>query len=146
VDEALPLGGTPYRVTCVTVGNPHCVIVTDTVSKARACALGPLVETHPLFPNRINLQLVRVLSRSEIQLEIWERGAGYTLASGSSSCAAVAAAHRLSLVDGDVTVRMPGGTLQIRITPEGRLLMTGSVTAVYEGALAAPLLRALGPA
>ncbi|HPF86639.1 MAG TPA: diaminopimelate epimerase [Candidatus Limiplasma sp.] len=143
VDEEIDLAGAPYRITCVTVGNPHGVIVMDTVSEELARTLGPLVENHPRFPNRINMQLVQVLNRNEIRIEIWERGAGYTLASGSSSCAAAAAAHRLGLVDDRITVRMPGGTLLIRIQPDGRLLMRGPVVSVYEGRLTPAFLRAL---
>ena len=143
VNEELMLSGAPYRVTCVSIGNPHCVIVTDDAGKARALALGPLVENHPLFPNRINMQLVEVISRDEIKIEIWERGAGYTLASGSSSCAAVAAAHRLGLVGDSVTVRMPGGSLLIRITQTGHVLMRGSVTPVFEGRPYLPFFAAL---
>ncbi len=143
VSEPVSLDGAPYRITCVTVGNPHGVIVVDTATEALARALGPLVETHPLFPNRINMQLVQVLGRDEIKIEIWERGAGYTLASGSSSCAAVAAAHRLGLVDDRVTVRMPGGSLLLQVTPQGRLLMTGSVASVYEAELTPLFLSAL---
>jgi len=140
VDEEILLGGAPYRMTCVTVGNPHCVIVLDEISEALARTLGPIVETHPLFPNRINMQLVRVMNRRSIQIEIWERGAGYTLASGSSSCAAAAAAHRLGLVDEAVAVHMPGGRIDIRIAPDGHLFMRGSVTPVYEGRLAPSFL------
>ena len=143
VDEDILLQGTPWRVTCVTVGNPHAVIITERASKALALTLGPIVEQHPLFPNRINLQLVQVLSRNAIKIEIWERGAGYTLASGSSSCAAVAAAHRLGLVDNHVTVIMPGGEIDVRITPDGSVLMRGSVTPVYEGMLFPPFLASL---
>jgi diaminopimelate epimerase len=136
VDEEISLGGAPYRMTCVTVGNPHCVLVLYEVSETHARSLGPIVETHPLFPNRINMQIVRVIDRHAIQIEIWERGAGYTLASGSSSCAAAAAAHRLGLVDEAVAVHMPGGRIDIRIAPDGHLIMRGSVTPVYEGRLA----------
>jgi diaminopimelate epimerase len=142
-DEELMLGGKPYRITCVSVGNPHCVIVTDGASEPLARALGPEAETHPLFPNRINMQLVEVIDRNTIRIEIWERGAGYTLASGSSSCAAAAAAHRLGLVDEAVTVRMPGGELSIRILENGHLLMKGSVFAVFEGTLSRAMLRGL---
>lgn len=143
VGEEVPLNATPYRITCLTVGNPHCVIIVPKASEALARSLGPLVENHPMFPNRINLQIVQVLNQNAIQIEIWERGAGYTLASGSSSCAAAAAAHRLGLVDSHVTVMMPGGELDIRIAPTGHIFMRGSVTAVFEGRLASVFLKAL---
>ena len=144
INEELSLGGTPYLVTCLSVGNPHCVIIVDKVSESLVRLLGPIVENHPMFPNRINLQIVQVLNPNAIQIEIWERGAGYTLASGSSSCAAVAAAHRLGLVDSHVTVMMPGGELDIRVETTGHIFMRGSVSPVFEGALFPPFLQALG--
>ena len=102
------------------------------------------MESHALFPNRINLQLVEVLSRSAIKIEIWERGAGYTLASGSSSCAAAAAAYKLGLTDSHVTVMMPGGELDIRIDEEdGNIFMRGSAASVFEAKLSDPILHAL---
>jgi len=131
----LPTG--PVTITAVSVGNPHCVIFPGQVSPAEAQRLGPRIERHPDFPNRVNVQLVEVLDRKRIRLEIWERGAGYTLASGSSSCAAAAAARRLGLVDDRLQVLMPGGTIDIAFTDQGRILMTGPVLAVYQGQLRA---------
>ena len=143
VAEEISLGGTPFRMTCVSVGNPHCIIVVDRATKALAQALGPIVVDHALFPNRINLQLVEVLSRHAIKIEIWERGAGYTLASGSSSSAAAAAAYRLGLTDSHVTVMMPGGELDIRIDESGHIFMRGSVAAVFEAKLSEALAYAM---
>jgi diaminopimelate epimerase len=133
VNEPLDINGTEYRVTCLSIGNPHCVIPMPEVSEQTARAIGPFVEKHPMFPHRINMQIVRVLDRANIDIRIWERGAGYTLASGSSSCAAAAASHRLGFVDNDVTVHMPGGTLRIEIGAEGHLHMTGPVEGTFEG-------------
>ncbi len=133
VNEPLDIDGVEYRVTCLSIGNPHCVIPMPVVSEETARKLGPYVENHRMFPNRINLQIVRVIDRANIDIRIWERGAGYTLASGSSSCAAAAAAHRLGLVDDDVTVHMPGGTLHIEIAADGRIHMTGPVEGTFEG-------------
>ena len=96
---------------------------------------GPYVENHKMFPNRINMQIVRVIDRANIDIRIWERGAGYTLASGSSSCAAAAASHKLGFVDNDITVHMPGGTLRIEIGDDGRIHMTGPVEGTFEGQL-----------
>ena len=135
VDEALEIGGQRYQVTCLSIGNPHCVIPMAEVTEAKARELGPLVENHALFPNRINMQLLKVLDRHAIEIRIWERGAGYTLASGSSSCAAAAAALRLGLVDSPITVRMPGGDLLIEIDDSGSVHMTGPVEPVMEGTL-----------
>jgi len=133
VNEPLDINGTPYMVTCLSIGNPHCVIPMKEVSEEMARALGPYVENHKLFPNRINMQIVKVIDRSKIDIRIWERGAGYTLASGSSSCAAAAAVHRLGLVDNNVTVHMPGGELRIEIADDGRIHMTGPVEGTFEG-------------
>ena len=92
--------------------------------------LGPLIENHPLFINRTNVQFLEVLDRKTIRIEIWERGAGYTLASGSSSSAAAALAMKLGLCDEQIEVQMPGGSLMIRIDDDGSVLMRGPVTAV----------------
>lgn len=129
----LPTG--PVTITALSVGNPHCVIFPGQVSAAEAQRLGPRIERHPDFPNRVNVQLVEVLDRKRIRIEIWERGAGYTLASGSSSCAAAAACRRLGLVDDRLRVAMPGGALDIAFTDQGRILMSGPVQPVYQGQL-----------
>ena len=133
VNEPLDINGTQYKVTCLSIGNPHCVIPMPEVSEQTARTLGPFVENHQMFPNRINMQIVRVIDRANIDIRIWERGAGYTLASGSSSCAAAAASHKLGFVDNDITVHMPGGTLRIEIGDDGRIHMTGPVEGMFEG-------------
>jgi len=133
VNEILDVNGVDFKVTCLSIGNPHCVIPMEQVDEERARAIGPYVENHERFPNRINMQLLKVLDRANIDIQIWERGAGYTLASGSSSCAAACAAHKLGLVDNDITVHMPGGTLQIEIAEDGEVFMTGPVEGTFEG-------------
>jgi diaminopimelate epimerase len=85
VSENAAFGGKPYRITCLTIGNPHCVIFVQHATKELALELGPLVENDRMFPERINMQLAQVIDRNTLRIEIWERGAGYTLASGSSS-------------------------------------------------------------
>jgi len=140
VDEPIEVGGEELRFTGVTVGNPHCVVYLDEVSPELAMRLGPALETHPLFPNRTNVQFVKVLDRRRVAIEIWERGAGYTLASGSSSCAAAAASVRRGLCDGDVTVTMPGGSLHIGVGAGYELTMLGPVARVAEGVIAAEAL------
>jgi diaminopimelate epimerase len=132
--EHLDLDGRDVEFSAATVGNPHCVIVCDRISETEARALGSRLETHPLFPNRINVQFVQVLDRHTIHIEIWERGAGYTLASGSSSCAAAAVAHRLGLVEAQVTVQMPGGALAVDIAADWQVRQTGPVAPVFSGA------------
>ena len=141
VDEPLTVGKETLRVTCVSMGNPHCVVFGDDTSAERAHHLGPLLERAPCFPQRTNVQLARVLSERVIEIEIWERGAGYTLASGSSSCAAASAARRLGLVGDEVEVRMPGGSLRVAFQRNGHVMLTGPVTGVARGYLHPDLLR-----
>lgn len=133
VNEELEINKSIYKVTCLSIGNPHCVIPMMEVSEERARQLGPFVENHKMFPNRINMQLLKVIDRNNIEIRIWERGAGYTLASGSSSCAAAAAAHKLGLVDRNINVKMPGGTLLIEIRNDWGIQMTGTVEGVFQG-------------
>ncbi|MCF7687313.1 MAG: diaminopimelate epimerase [Cephaloticoccus sp.] len=116
-----------------TIGNPHCVVPVEDISPELAHRYGPPLENHAHFPNRTNVQFLKVLDRSNIQIEIWERGAGYTLASGSSSSAAASVAHKLGLVDNAVTVRMPGGNIDIVIGPDYTIRMTGTVNRVAHG-------------
>jgi len=142
--EALDLGGDRHFSFCAaSVGNPHCVVPLPEISEELARRYGPEIETHPLFPNRINVQFMQVIDRANIRIEIWERGAGYTLASGTSSSAAAAVAHRLGLVDSQVTVHMPGGTLEINIAPDWEITLTGTVTKVSEGQLSPDLFSFL---
>jgi diaminopimelate epimerase len=142
--DAIEVDGQRFEVTSVSVGNPHCVIVVPDLATIDVHTLGPKVETHRAFPRRTNVQFAQVVSRSEVRILIWERGAGYTLASGSSSCAVVAAVNRKGLVDRDVTVSMPGGQLSISIAPDGEIRMRGPVEEICSGDLSADLLRHLG--
>jgi diaminopimelate epimerase len=141
IRETLVAGGERLTFTSATIGNPHCVIERPGTVTADVLRLGPLVETHTNFPERTNVQFLTVRDRSNIAIEIWERGAGYTLASGSSSSAAAAVAHRLGLVDAAVTVHMPGGTIAIRIGDNYEITMTGPVTHVADGALDTEMLE-----
>lgn len=119
----------------VSVGNPHCVVFAERVDRERCLELGPLLETHPRFPNRTNVQLVEVLSRERARIEIWERGAGYTLASGTSASAVAAALMREGLVDKEVTIEMPGGELFVREAEDGGLVQSGPARRVYRATL-----------
>jgi diaminopimelate epimerase len=133
VNEELEINKVKYNVTCASIGNPHCVIFMNDISSEMAKKLGPFVENHNMFPNRINMQLVKVIDRGNIEIRIWERGAGYTLASGSSACAAAGAAYKLGLVDNEVNVKMPGGTLLINVGQNQEIYMTGPVEGICEG-------------
>ena len=143
---AVPLqlsDGTALSVTAVSVGNPHCITFVDRLDTEACKRLGPLIERHPVFPQRTNVQFARVADRHTLDILIWERGAGYTLASGSSSCGAAAAAVRNGLCDhGKVTVRMPGGDLVIDVRADWSLRLEGPVEEVYTGALSAEFAEA----
>jgi diaminopimelate epimerase len=134
--EDLVVGDRTFNICAATIGNPHCVIPLPDISDDLAKTSGPHIETHPSFPKRTNVQFLQVLDRKNIRIEIWERGAGYTLASGSSSSASAAIARKLGLIDASVTVHMPGGTLGIEIADDYAIRMTGPVTKVAEGMMA----------
>jgi diaminopimelate epimerase len=133
VDEEIEINGGKYKVTCLSVGNPHCVIPMNEVTEKKAKELGPEVENHNMFPNRINMQLLKIIDRANIEIRIWERGAGYTLASGSSSCAAAGAAYKSGMVDNKINVKMPGGKLLVEINENEDVYLTGAVDGVFDG-------------
>jgi diaminopimelate epimerase len=135
INERLRALDRDFTFCAATVGNPHCVIPLAEISDTLARRYGAAIENHPNFPKRTNVQFLRVLDRGNIQIEIWERGAGYTLASGSSSSASAAVARRLGLVDRSVTVHMPGGRIGIEIGEDYAMKMTGPVTRVATGEL-----------
>lgn len=132
------------KVTALSVGNPHCVIFTDRLDEAEVRRLGPLIEHHPVFPNRTNVQFAKVDGRDRVAILIWERGAGFTLASGSSACAAASAAVKNGLCDhGRVTVAMPGGELIIEVRADWSLRLQGPVEEVCAGILSPDLVVAV---
>jgi diaminopimelate epimerase len=135
LDEVLEIGRRRFRFSAATIGNPHCVVLCNAPSQAQAQRYGPLIERDARFPNRTNVQFMQVLDNANVHIEIWERGAGYTLASGSSCCAAAAVAHRLGLCGPQVSVRMPGGALQIGIGDDWSIAQTGPAARLFEGVL-----------
>jgi len=135
LNENITIAGKTLNYCSATIGNPHTVVICSDVSEEMARRLGPLIETDKRFPHRTNVQFMKVLSRESIQIEIWERGAGYTLASGSSSSAAAAVAYRLGLCDSYVKVKMPGGIIEITIGNDFSIQMKGPVTRICEGTL-----------
>ena len=139
INEKISVGGREFTYCAATIGNPHCVVPLPEINAELAHKFGSLLEVHPNFPRKTNVQFLKVLDRANIQIEIWERGAGYTLASGSSSSASAAVAHKLGLVDKHVTVHCPGGDIQIEIRDGFDILMTGSVTRVAEGVICAEM-------
>jgi len=145
VQEDVEVDGRAVRITAVSVGNPHCVVFVDDPETADLHRLGPALERHPLFPRRTNVQLARVEGPDRVRVRVWERGAGETLASGSSACAVVAASARLGYTGRQVTVIMDGGRLAIEVGNDWGLRMTGPATLVYRGVLAASFASGLSP-
>jgi diaminopimelate epimerase len=135
INETIRVDGEELRFCAATIGNPHCVVIRDEVSQEEAKKWGPLIEVDPRFPNRTNVQFMKILDRRNIRIEIWERGAGYTLASGTSSSAAAGVAHKLGLCDTRISVHMPGGTIRIVISGDFMISMRGPVTRIVEGAI-----------
>ncbi|MFL6130633.1 MAG: diaminopimelate epimerase [Mycobacteriales bacterium] len=135
--------GRELTVTCLHNGGPHAVVPLDAVSPELAAELGPALATHPRFPDRTNVELVRVLDRGTVEVEAWERGAGYTSSSGSGAAAAVAAAAELGLVAGRVQVQMPGGAVDVTIAA-GEIVLCGPVEQVAVGDFGPALRRRLG--
>lgn len=126
------------RVTCVSMGNPHCVIFVDDVDGAPVETLGPEIEHHPVFPNRTNVEFAEATGTGVIRLRVWERGVGETLACGTGACAATVAAALTCRGGRDATVELPGGTLEIHWSPDGRVLMTGPAREVFSGTVIIP--------
>ena len=131
----LEVDGKPWNVTCISVGNPHCVTLVDDVDSLKLEAIGPAFERHPNFPERINTEFVEVVDATHLKMRVWERGSGETWACGTGTCATVAALVEQGLcpVGEDVHVALRGGELTIRVLPGKQLLMTGAATTVYEG-------------
>ncbi|HIZ64625.1 MAG TPA: diaminopimelate epimerase [Candidatus Blautia pullicola] len=130
VHEYFNFGGEEYDCTCVSIGNPHCVIFTEKADRETICSIGKYSETADYFPQRINTQVVKVLDKNNIQIEVFERGVGYTLASASGACAAAGAAYKRGLINSDVMVHMPGGKLWTQIDQDWKVKMIGSVKPV----------------
>lgn len=140
MDHPLNIIDEAYEINCVSVGNPHCVILRDRLVKAEILKHGSDIENHPMFPNRINVQFAKMISRDEVEILIWERGAGYTLASGSSSCAVAAVMVKKGLTDRKLKVKMPGGVLQLEIDEKWNIRMEGEVKEIASGYLSNELI------
>ena len=138
--EPLQVLDKTFSIHCVSVGNPHCVILCDEISEEVARKYGPLIEKHPMFPNRINVQFVRVISENEADIQIWERGAGYTLASGSSSSAVASVLVRKGLVNPHVSIHMPGGILSLEVDKDWNIRLSGEVSEIAYGTLSDELV------
>jgi diaminopimelate epimerase len=141
--EVLHVEGQDLAVTILSVGNPHCVVIVPDLDTVPFTRLGPAIERHPAFPERTNVQFAQPVDKHVVRALIWERGAGETQASGSSSCAVAAACHRRGLVGHEVTVAMPGGALTVRIGEDDRLWLHGPVEEVCQGTFSAELVARL---
>jgi diaminopimelate epimerase len=129
----LHLGGDMIEVTCLSMGNPQCLIFVSDLERVNLAELGPLLEHHPLFPDRANIEFVRVVSRDEIEIRIWERGAGHTLSSGTGSCASAVAAALNGYTNRAVRVMTEGGPLHVNWREDNRVALTGAAEVIYEG-------------
>jgi diaminopimelate epimerase len=143
IDETLNLEYKDYTINCVSVGNPHCVILKDELDEKEIKQFGTHIENHSMFPNRINVQFAKVVSPTEVEVLIWERGAGWTLASGSSSCAVASVLVKKGLTERKLNVKMPGGTLQIEIDEAWNIKMTGEVREIASGTFSNELIAEL---
>ena len=142
-NKEIEIEGKKYRLHLASIGNPHAVSMLDEISENLARKIGPVVENHEFFPNRTNVQLAQISDRKNINAQIWERGAGYTLASGSSSCAIVGVCYRLELCDEEVKVHMPGGDLEITVNKQFEMTMKGEVSNVAKGEFATQFMDEL---
>lgn len=143
VGAPLEVGGSSFVATCLSVGNPHCVLHDAPFDEETLCKIGPQVENHPVFPNRTNVQIMQVVDRQTVRALIWERGAGRTESSGSSACAVAAAAVRAGLVDRSVKVVMPGGTLEVAIDEQWNLEQIGQAQEIYRAPLSREFIASL---
>ncbi len=135
IDQPLEVNGDSFNITCVSMGNPHCVIFVDDVDHFTVSDLGPLIENHELFPERINVEFVTVLDRGHIKMRVWERGTGETLACGTGASASVVAGVLTDRTDRQVEVELLGGPLQIEWHQNQHVFMTGPITEVFTGQL-----------
>jgi len=133
INEDFQVNGEKYKVTCLSVGNPHCVIFVDALDDFPVEHVGPKIENHSVFPERTNVEFVQVLNRNELKVRVWERGCGETLACGTGACAAAVAGNLLQKVGNEVRVHLLGGDLEVEYAE--RLFLSGPAEKVFEGQL-----------
>lgn len=134
IDEEIDVEGTKYNVTCVSMGNPHCITFVDNTSILDLEKIGPGFEHHKMFPDRVNTEFIQVISRNEINMRVWERGSGETFACGTGACASVVACVLNGLTEDEVKVNLIGGQLYIKYDRDkDTVYMTGPATTVYKG-------------
>ena len=136
VGEPVEVSGVPYAMTCVSMGNPHAVVFVDDTAGFPLHEVGPAFEQHPVFPRRVNAEFVQVINRSEVNMRVWERGAGETLACGTGACATTVACVLNGLTEDEITLHLLGGDLRVRWDRAvNRVFMTGPAATVFEGEL-----------
>ena len=141
IAEPLKVAGKKYEITCVSMGNPHCVTFVDRVDEYPVAKIGPELEYHPSFPARTNVEFVEVMNQQEIKMRVWERGAGETLACGTGACASAVASMLNNKVSRKVTVHLRGGDLFIEWLGDNKVFMTGPAEEVFEGKVGAGQLK-----
>ena len=139
IDEKLEVAGRDYKVTCVSMGNPHAVTFVEDTASLEIEKIGPEFENHPAFPDRVNTEFVQIISRKEVNMRVWERGSGETLACGTGTCATVVACVLNDKTDDEVLVHLLGGDLLIKYDRENDTVwMTGPAAIVFEGEIELP--------
>lgn len=133
LNTPLEVGDKKLNVTCVSMGNPHCITFVDEVNDEWVHGVGPQIEVHPAFPNRINAEFIQIVSRSEMIMRVWERGSGETQACGTGACASAVAAVLNGLTDRTVLCHLPGGDLTLEWAESGEVYMTGPAVEVFQG-------------
>ena len=136
IDQPVEVGGKEWKITCVSMGNPHAITYMDDVKKLEIEKIGPLFENHAIFPDRVNTEFVHVLDRHTVEMRVWERGSGETMACGTGACAVAVASILNGLTEDEVTVKLLGGDLKIFWDrKENKVYMTGSATTVFDGVI-----------
>ena len=134
IDQPIQVGNTVYQMTCVSMGNPHAVVFVDAVDKFPLETVGPLFEHHVMFPNRVNAEFIEVLNRKEVNMRVWERGTGETLACGTGACASTVACILNHKTEDEITLHLLGGDLQVAWDREkNKIYMTGPARVVFDG-------------
>ncbi len=129
-----------HSPSVVNVGNPHCIFWVKELNVVDLSRVGPMLESHPLFPERANISLAQVVSRQHVLLKVWERGAGLTQACGTAACATMAAGYRIKIIDAQCNITLPGGDLLMAVNAAGHVIMTGPAAYDFEGTLPEGLL------
>jgi len=133
VNELLVVEQSNYHITCVSMGNPHCIVFVDDIKKAQVPTIGPLIETHSVFPRKINVEFVQVINQQKVRMRVWERGAGITMACGTGACATLVAAVLNGVTDRQAIVELDGGELFIEWGQDNHVYMSGPATEVFRG-------------